>query len=260
MGLCEVYNKGAEKALYDVLCFAHEDILMRTPKWGQKVVDTFHHHPDLGLLGVAGSSYKPVVPSGWSFPYALPSTMYTNYIQTVTGASNVSYKSYNNPDNKDLSQVVSVDGMWFCTRKKIALEIRFDEVRFRRFHCYDVDYSIAVYQKYKVAVTFDVLVEHFSSGSFGEEWAEETLKLHKKWKKYLPVNLARLDPETQKSQEIGAYYFFLKIFALSALPVYALISSLWSQKLLSITGYKTFIKLDLKVLKDKAALLLKQKK
>ncbi len=251
MGLCEVYNKGALKARYDLLCFAHEDILMRTANWGAIVVSLFDEHARLGLLGIAGGSYKPIIPSGWSYPTARASTVFAHYIQSRNDADGGSAGSFNNSGNTVLSDVVAVDGMWFCTRRKIAADIRFDESLFKRFHCYDVDFSLAVFQQYRVAVTFEILVEHFSNGSFNAEWAEETLKLHKKWKKHLPVNLAGLDVATQKSQEIGAYYFFLAIFRTSSIPVHRFLSVLWSKKLLSVTGYKTFIKLHLILLRER---------
>lgn len=253
MGLCEVYNKGAARARYDIVCFAHEDILIRTRQWGPMVIGMFDEHAKLGLLGVAGSNYKPAMPSGWSYPTADASTMYMNIVEGRAGKPVEPQVAYNHPGNRKLPAVVCIDGLWFCTRKAVALEIKFDEALFKRFHCYDVDFSLAVYQKYQVAVTFDILVEHFSAGSFNAEWVHETLKLHKKWKKHLPVNRAALDAATQKSQELGAFYFFLPRFIASKLPVYSLLSLLWSQKILSAVGFKTFIKLHLELLRYKLA-------
>ena len=251
MGLCEVYNKGAQQAQYNVLCYAHEDILLQTPGWGRKVTALFDQHPQLGLLGVAGSSYKSLIPSGWSFPTAEACTMYSSYIQCEPAGVGTPINCYHNPDQKSLSRVVSVDGMWFCTKRHIAREVKFDETLFKRFHCYDVDFSLAVYQKYQVAVTFDICVEHYSGGSFNAEWVLETLKLHRKWRTHLPVNLAGLDAPTQKSQEVRAFYFFLSIFAPSSIPVQKFIASLQHAKLVSILGLRTFVKLNLKIIKDR---------
>ena len=248
MGLCEAYNHGAGKARYELLCFAHEDILIHTEQWGRKVISIFNEHHELGLLGVAGSSYKPTIPSGWSFPTADAATMFMNFVEG-TGGTPERRVAYNNPGNSALPGVVCVDGFWFCTRRAIAREIRFDEALFKRFHCYDVDYSLAVYQKYKVAITFDILIEHFSGGSFNAEWAQETLKLHRKWKKYLPVNGAALDAPTQKSQEMGAFYFFLPRFLASKLPVRTFLAALWTRKIVLITGWKTFVNLHLRLIR-----------
>src|ERR1700749_930895 len=64
-GICEVYNLGIKKARYELLCFMHEDIEIETHGWGQVVIDQFNSDKELGLLGVAGSIYKTLTPSGW---------------------------------------------------------------------------------------------------------------------------------------------------------------------------------------------------
>ena len=207
--------------------------------------------PALGCWGSPAAVTSPSSRRAGSYPTAKASTIFANYIQSRNGAGGTSVESFNNPGNYLLSDVVAVDGMWFCTRRKIATDIGFDEALFRRFHCYDVDFSLAVHQQHRVAVTFEILVEHFSNGSFNAEWAEETLKLHHKWRKQLPVNSAALDVATQKSQEIGAYYFFLSVFLTSPIPVHRFLSALWSKKLVAIIGYRTFIKLQLKLIKER---------
>src|ERR1700749_695104 len=65
-GICEIYNQGIGKARYDILCFMHEDIRILTANWGQAIQKTFNQNPDFGLLGIAGSDYKSLAPSGWN--------------------------------------------------------------------------------------------------------------------------------------------------------------------------------------------------
>lgn len=207
-GICEVYNIGAVQAKYELLCFMHEDISFETDLWGKKVIEAFSAFPALGLLGVAGSTYKPAIPSGWSYPTAGVKTTYMNIIQCTKDAKQEIH-IYNNPKNKSLSKVVSVDGVWFCTRKSVVKQIPFDEKTFKGFHCYDVDFSLSVYQKFDVAVTYDILLKHFSGGNFDDKWAAETLKLHKKWKQILPVNLEGLSQQEKSNQELGAFNFIL---------------------------------------------------
>ncbi len=207
-GICEVYNMGAAQAKYELLCYMHEDIAFETNQWGKKVSEAFANSPKLGLLGVAGSSYKPALPSGWSYPYAGTKTTYMNIIQCFKDGRE-EFHVQNNPRNESLSKVVSVDGVWFCTRKSIVKQTPFDDKTFTGFHCYDVDFSLSVYQQYDVAVTYDVLLRHFSEGSFDDKWAAETLKLHKKWKQILPVNLEGLSKQEKSNQELGAFNFIL---------------------------------------------------
>lgn len=157
----EAYNLGINLSKGDLLCFMHEDIAFETQDWGKRVVKIFGANSNLGLLGVAGASYKPSVPSGWSFPEACTDTMYMNIVQHRKGGE-PSSTVYNNPRNEVLSKVASVDGVWFCTTREVVKNIKFDDSTFNNFHCYDIDFSLSVLQKYDVAVTFDVLIHHFS--------------------------------------------------------------------------------------------------
>src|ERR1700744_2986719 len=64
-GICEAYNKGAASAKFEYLCFAHEDILFRSDNWGQVLIKAFEGDEHIGVIGVAGSKYKSLAPSGW---------------------------------------------------------------------------------------------------------------------------------------------------------------------------------------------------
>lgn len=185
-GICEIYNLGIDKAQYDILCFMHEDLEIRTENWGKAVIGHFTSVPDLGLLGVAGSTYKTITPTGWHS--AGSGTSRANFIQSHKRSDTPPIHYYANPNNEEISQVACLDGVWLCTTKKIASEFGFDAATFKRFHGYDLDFSLAIGQKYKVAVTFKVLLDHFSEGNYDSTWMGESLKLHEKWNKILPVN------------------------------------------------------------------------
>ncbi len=49
---------GASQAKFNIICFLHEDVLFRSQNWGLTLVSLFADHPDLGLVGLAGSKYK----------------------------------------------------------------------------------------------------------------------------------------------------------------------------------------------------------
>src|ERR1700743_3385103 len=79
-GICAVYNQGIVRARYGILCFMHEDIIIKTDNWGAILKNTFDGNSDLGLLGVGGGSYKPFTPSGWGGLGA--NNAYYNFIQS----------------------------------------------------------------------------------------------------------------------------------------------------------------------------------
>jgi len=213
-GICEIYNRGAKTAKYDILCFMHEDVSIHTQDWGNKVISTFADNPKLGLIGIAGTAYKPISPSGWEGIGAI--NLYINIIQSYKYIKKEPDTIYINPTNEGLPRVACVDGVWLCTPKKVALEYPFDEALFKGFHCYDIDFSFSVAQAYEIAVTYDVLLNHFSEGNYGRAWVDENIKLHKKWIHYFPVNLQGLANKEQiKAEKITFKSYVDKLIKLN---------------------------------------------
>ena len=206
--ICSAYNEGASRARYECLCFCHEDIVFQTVGWGEILTGVFASKPKLGVLGIAGSTYKSFTPSGWGI---VPELRYVNLIQHYKTLPLETTHDYQNPKNEKLSRVVCVDGVWLCTRKEVALQHRFDEQTFRGFHCYDLDFCLQVFQHHEVAVTFEILLEHLSEGKNDRPWVEETMKLHRKWKKMLPVNIDPFDPTIISQQELSAASYFSEV-------------------------------------------------
>ncbi|MFI5158149.1 MAG: glycosyltransferase [Sphingobacteriales bacterium] len=218
LGICAVYNQGAQQAQYDILCFMHEDIIIETQGWGTILEDTFTNHPEIGLLGVVGGGYKPFTNSSWSgLGYE---NVFCNFIQSYKYEKKETYLDYRNPNNKtSVDFVACVDGLWLATTKKIATEIKFDEDTFKGFHAYDLDFSIAVGQKYKVAVTFEILMNHLSDGSYSRDWVEENFRLHKKWAKQLPINAQNYTFKQRAHMEKVTYKDFVKKLIKLGFPV-----------------------------------------
>ncbi|MDU1905355.1 MAG: glycosyltransferase [Dysgonomonas sp.] len=205
MGICEAYNRGIERARYPYICFSHDDIIFKTNNWGSLLINSFVENEDVGLIGCAGASYKAWVPSGWSSPP--PSALKKeNLIQVKPDGSRLECISTNM--TQKLEYVVSLDGCWLCTKKEITDRFKFDSDTFKSYHCYDIDYSLQVFTQYKVVVTKDILIEHFSGGSFSADWLKETYRLHEKWKE-LPLKSMEISNDIIKEQEVGAYYFLL---------------------------------------------------
>ena len=242
----QAYNIGGKQSQGDILCFMHEDISFTTLDWGKKVESIFHN-TDTGLLGVAGSSYKPRIPSHWSFPDSINRTSYINIIQHYEHDRIVHH--LNNPRQEVLSRVAAIDGVWFCVRREIFKKIYFDEKTFSNFHGYDVDFSLSVNQHHKVAVTFEVLIEHLSPGSFNKMWLAETIKLHDKWHKRLPINLEPLTKQEQYLEEKKALIWLIKtMINLDSLDS-SVLSLVWSRDTIDRFGYLKFIGFNLSLLK-----------
>lgn len=192
-GICELYNEGKNKANFDVLCFMHEDIQIKTIGWGQRVLDIFDSDPSIGLLGVAGGGYKSLAPSGWyCLEYESESRYFQNLLQGFKLDEKDEIHAYHNPYNEKLSEVICIDGMWMCAPKNTLADKPFDENLLKGFHGYDLDLSLSLYGKYKIVVTYDVLMKHASEGNFNKAWLNEVLKVQKKWSKKLPLSIDEL--------------------------------------------------------------------
>ena len=191
-GICEVYNEGKRKAKYDTLCFMHEDIEIKTENWGVNVLNIFTENKEIGVVGVAGGGYKALAPSGWyCVEYNSPDKSFQNVIQGFKLKSKTEVHAYHNPYLQKLSEVVCVDGMWFCARKDILNDKPFDEDMLKGFHGYDVDFCLSIFGKHKIVVTYDILMKHSSEGNFNKEWLNDLLKLHRKWNAHLPMTVTK---------------------------------------------------------------------
>lgn len=198
-GICAVYNQGIQRAKYDILCFMHEDVLIKTNNWGGILKNIFEGDSEIGLLGICGGSYKPFTPSGWGGLGVY--NAYYNFIQSYKYADKEPDVKFRNPDNAKLAPVACVDGVWLVTTKQIAANFKFDEATFKGFHLYDLDYSIAIGQQYKVCVTYEILLNHLSEGKYSRDWMEDTLRLHEKWQDVLPVNTGNFSLRDRKHME-----------------------------------------------------------
>ncbi len=208
MGICKAYNLGAAKAKFPYLCFVHEDIEFKTQNWANSLIAKFESDDQTGLIGVAGTTYKSLAPGGWGNV-----SKETDRLNIIQHYKDNREPEYCNQTNKDFEQVECVDGVFLFTKRSIYQENKFDENTFTDFHCYDLDFSLSIYQTKKVFVTNQVLIEHFSPGGMDANWIKETIKLSTKWAKFLPAGVlnkkTQLDIEwKQKIWTISKMIFF----------------------------------------------------
>lgn len=178
-----IYNEGARRAKYPCLLFVHEDVEFQTQDWFERILPCVSQ-PDCGVIGFAGSRAKVRTPSGW----VQDKSWNVEYYSQMNKNGVISHHRRNLPHDVDFRQVVVLDGFALFMRREVWEEFPFDEKLLTGFHCYDIDISLSVGQKYKNYVCGNIKVLHYSSGNFGEAWLRDTLKLHyEKWEPYLPV-------------------------------------------------------------------------
>jgi hypothetical protein len=195
LSLCAAYNVGAKKAIFDTLCFIHEDVLFKTENWGKILLNHFEQNTRLGIVGIAGANLKRKMPSSYTQPITNGiNPLRYNLIQAYKKQKKTPHLMQSNPANEILSEVVCVDGVFLATKKHIWQEFPFDEELLDGFHAYDLSFCLQIGQKYKIGVCHDVLVEHLSEGENNTDWFINNLKVHQKWKHSLPRTI---DPDSK---------------------------------------------------------------
>lgn len=196
-GICAAYNKGAAESKYNVLCFAHEDISFRTADWGG-VVARILADQSVGALGVAGGKWLVKAPGTW---WSCGSRYLRINLSDQDRNTRHTQHTYTNPENKPLVDVAAVDGLWLCTRKEVWEKHPFDEQTFSDFHFYDVDFCASLHPRYRVCVTFEIDITHYSRGSYNDSWMMSADRFYQKHVSQLPLGLSAVSSEEAQTLE-----------------------------------------------------------
>ena len=189
------YNEGVCRAKGDILCFMHEDIVFRSQDWGRVVAKAFEDKT-IGCVGVIGSWFLPNKPASWWLCHADVGTVIQGYSDKKG-----KYGSFVDgvKPTKAITDVVVVDGCWYCIPKAMFDEIRYDDETYNSFHCYDIDICMQVLQANKRVVVSDgIVIEHQSSGNVVTTYYEQLNRFYQKWQNYLPCSKGMsLSPDEQ---------------------------------------------------------------
>ncbi|WP_294250954.1 glycosyltransferase [uncultured Chryseobacterium sp.] len=172
MGVAKAYNTGAKKANYPFLLFVHEDILFKTPNWGDLLVSHLKEK-DTGIIGLAGSSYVPCAPSSWTV-----SEKY-NAVNILQGNKNNKDYTAIRTTVKNKTPVFAVDGVFMAVRKEHYEQFHFNEKLLSGFHGYDLDFSLRMSGKFRNYVVDDILIQHFSGGNLDKTWLDANIKIRR---------------------------------------------------------------------------------
>ena len=167
-GITSVYNYLASQAKYTNLLFIHEDISFGTTNWGEIIVELLQRR-EFGVVGIAGSSYLPSMPSGWYLPFE---TCNNVYIKQGFKYSNKAVRFDN--QGEDLTPVFLLDGVFLAIRKEVFTEFCFNE-KLTGFHAYDVDICQRISTRYQNIFTNRFEIFHQSEGKVDRDYFEAIL-------------------------------------------------------------------------------------
>lgn len=177
----EAYNLGIERSKGEFIAFIHDDILIHTKNWGNVINAIFNDDENIGLLGIAGSKVKTKMPSGW---WKCPDDF--KEINIIQHLSNKEIEKWDYGfKGTSISEVVAIDGVFMVLKKKCNL---FFNTTLKGFHNYDLNISFECKKNgFKIVVTKEILIEHYSNGVINDSWYESTSKIHHIYRKILPL-------------------------------------------------------------------------
>lgn len=176
------YNEGVRRSKGDILCFMHDDILYKTTGWGTKV-EKMLEDESIGIVGVIGSYVMTKDYGYWDMmaPWVtgrVPCGVDGNYINDCDFYYDI----------HSSSEVVAIDGMWFCSRKDLFGEVTFDEQTYKWFHFYDMDICMqSLIAGYKNVVIREVEIWHNCHPRYDSRFIDSMKCFYKKWEKQLPI-------------------------------------------------------------------------
>ncbi len=178
--------------------------------WGTNLLDAFRQDNGLGLIGVSGSKYKSRTLSGT----ATGMLEFDRIEIQHKNAKQETIALFNNPSKAVLENTVTLDGVFLVTRKSVWQEFPFNEKTLHGFHLYDLDFSVRVQQKFRIAVLFNIRMTHLTEGgSFGDHWVEDTIRWHRGYAKILPasVNMTQAEYQGLESEIRRKWLYRLRI-------------------------------------------------
>ncbi len=154
MSLTEAYNFGAKKANFENLLFVHDDIIFKTQNWGE-IIAKYLADPAIGIIGIAGSNYVPVAPSGWFVS-----------------------KEKNIMNCEKLCKTIALDGVFMAVSINHFEDILFNE-EIKGFHGYDLDFSLRMSRKYQNLIIKNIEIEHLSPGKIEKAFIDNNIQIRK---------------------------------------------------------------------------------
>jgi glycosyltransferase involved in cell wall biosynthesis len=172
--LAEAYNRGLKQAKGDIIVLSHDDIEFLQPStWLSKVKS---HLSSFDFIGLAGTT-KLIGPA-----WALAGPPYNFGQVAEMNADGDPYRVliFGTP-SPVVPNIQAVDGLFMAFKRDVVNKVRFDEVNFNGFHCYDIDFSFSAYKSgFRLGVATDIPVLHASQGSFDGIWGMYAQRLCEK--------------------------------------------------------------------------------
>ncbi len=200
----EAYNKGIGLCKGSYICFVHDDVRFLSCNWGLILESIFKRDPEIGVIALSGSRIKSRMPSSW---WGCDSVFHVqNIVQDYPDGSSIYYNS--GFDNSNLVDVVTIDGVFMALRNDVNAHF---ETSLSGFHNYDLYLAINyINLGFRVVITNDVLIQHFSLGNINQFWYKSAYELYSKFKHNLPMSSETISCTVMMKTECVNYINYIK--------------------------------------------------
>ena len=198
--LAEGYNRGASKAGGDILIFCHDDIDFVHGDFGTRMLN---HLEKVDMVGVAGTSRltgAAFMDSGYPNchgqiiharpDWRLPGSIFSYFVPGL--------------QERVVKNIQALDGVFVAMQRGVWDLIKYDEQTFDGFHLYDLDFTYRAYlAQFKLAVPMDLLLIHFSDGTYSPVWQHYANRFLAKFPALdVPPNVLRSSPMNMRLRSL----------------------------------------------------------
>jgi len=168
----------------NIIVFVHDDIEFLRSGWGKEILRLFNEHEDYGIIGVAGSAQFDENGAWWNYQ--------KKYGQVLHRSEGKSWLTAFSPLlNKDLQDVVVIDGLFMAIHKKRIAKNFSRELS--GFDMYDIHMCLDNYISHqcKIGVTTNIRLAHNSVGRLKDSWYENRKIVNEKFGSYFPIDIEK---------------------------------------------------------------------
>lgn len=189
--LCEGYNRGVAQAKGDILIFSHDDIEILTRDFATRIK---RHLEQFDIVGLAGTDLA--VDGCWitaGIPYVHGQV--SDRDGAVFAVSLYDFGKAASEGKRAVGGMRMLDGLFIAVRRPVLDKLKFDELNFDGFHCYDADFTYSAYLAgFRLAACNDIAVIHYSNKPFSEafqKYNQRFIEKHAATLQPLPPQAAR---------------------------------------------------------------------
>ncbi len=180
--LCEGYNRGFARTCGDVVIFCHDDIEIASVDFPARLLAHLRTNDIVGVAGTTqlmGANWNS---AGWPRVHGCVAHRHDD-------GQSFFFHAFGPPPH---TATEALDGLFIAANRRVCEAIAFDAATFDGFHLYDLDFTYRAFVAgFRIAVAWDILIIHSSSGRLDAAWQRYAQKFVAK---YRGEKIVRLTP------------------------------------------------------------------